>query len=341
MSFVILNEEEYVRTGVIAKDSFIFNSKTELEDKELQEARDNLKTHLFKTVPSEKTFVSPINTYPYRKEIEINIDKYLGDRNKVDDFRNSPTHFACTKLNSLVKQALSVVYKHDSVLGVPRHLIYGLKKLEAIETIFDFNGGSVEIDRGRRGLVLLTKEDYKKAREIEKLRIKLMRFKRVVREIDSETYLPVNYKTADYLKFKEGYTLLTFVLSTSSRRRLNVTNSLVKHMINECILGQREGLEIVNFYYDTDAPYVHFNILCKNEDAVAVDDMWFNVYHYCLSELKNFNYYMWLDRETNIGQEDSKISSYQLLHGEHFKPLIESGLFKATGEKRAGLIEII
>lgn len=333
-------ENKLIDADVIAEGSFILVRKNEDVPKELRVARKELSNSLFKTVAKEEIFVSPINVYPFRKVVEIDKDKYLTDKNRVDTFLKSKTAKGCSLLNRMFGKALkNRKNKLGNLLGVPGSRLDGLSNREVVDFIFENTVGAVAIQTDRKGteegFVKVTKSDFEEFTVCRRLDDKLRAFRKVVKAVESETYLPVYFQTTNYLKFDAGFTLLSFDMSISTKRRFNITNSLVKYMISECNESTIEELEVVNYSFDT--AYAHLGILCKNEDAKKVLGLWFKVYNSCLSPYEDLDYYMWVDVYKNLGQENEESESLQVLHGDHFEPFKNTHLFTQADEKMYGL----
>ncbi|PHE64109.1 hypothetical protein COF68_04465 [Bacillus toyonensis] len=275
-----------------------------------------------------KAFID--NSYPYRKELELNVDKYEENVKAIDDvyknhgFNNVTVYkeFRAKVRKSIRNRTLMKDF------GVDDNSVKGKDFKLIIEEIFKQNNGKLELELDGKYKVktVVTHQGLVEYLDAKNKLKEIYAFDNVLKRTDSDyenltgkKEVPIYFETSKFLKFDRGQALISFRLDISTIQKENFTNALVNFYTDKL---KQEGVEIVNLSHAKN--FALLNILCPNEKVNEVLQMFAPFYKRLDKKLYDLNYNLDIEIEFNIGQENYKSEWYYLLTGKHFESIKDS-----------------
>ncbi|PHE64108.1 hypothetical protein COF68_04460 [Bacillus toyonensis] len=257
---------------------------------------------------------SPVEYFPIRREVEILHDKLQEDENFIQNFREEGYEGYCSRLKYLVKRSRTNRSLTQD-FGIDDFGLYNKSVNEIITEILEQNHNKVTVTT-RNGTKEVTKEVMDEFIKYRQLKRQVAEFKEVYTKINSETHLPVFFKTTDYLKFDKGLSLISFRCDNTSQTRKSLTNSLLREFINELT---NDGLELANLSHNRSSTII--TVLIENEEVNRVLDLFSKSYKclYGYTYMNSFNMDVTITRD--IGQEEERTDWLFILNGKEFDVL--------------------
>ncbi|MGF2715494.1 hypothetical protein ACQUY5_25100 [Bacillus cereus] len=272
------------------------------------------------------------NTYPFRKQVEIDEDKYTRDKELTGEY-DFERFRACASLNTLLNDLFNPVVNRDKVFLNDKKLSYydGLTRSDIVDKVFEEGNGVITFRHYRGQLMTVRKEDFETYLERKHARVSIKRFDDLVNKIGSRDYLPIREETTKYIKFPKGYSIVNFGMPKHNLGRKNVSSELIMHMITEVNKCLKEEIEIVDHSYTFQ--FIDFTILCKTEKIDDVLSIFSNAY----TEVEKWIveddvHYTYISVTRDIGTENRENKWYQVFTGKPFDSIKESPLFEKQEE---------
>ncbi|MEC2463811.1 hypothetical protein P9X10_02690 [Bacillus cereus] len=268
------------------------------------------------------------NTYPFRKQVEIDEDKYNKDKKLAEDY-NFEKFRECASLNNLLNDYFNPVDNKDRVFLNNKKLndYDGLTRSEVVNKVFEENNGIITFRHRRGQIMTVRKEDFETYVERKRARKSIKSFDDLVNKIGSRDYLPIREETSKYIKYPKGYSLVHFGMPRHNLGRKNVSSELVMHMITEVNKYSKEEVEVVD--HSSTFQFINFTILCKTEKIDNVFLMFSNSY----TEVEKWIieddvHYTIISVTKDIGTESREHKWYQVFTGKPFDCIKESSVFE-------------
>ncbi|AFQ29947.1 hypothetical protein P4493_05130 [Bacillus thuringiensis] len=271
------------------------------------------------------------NTYPYKKNVNINENTYnsmLAKIDKVYKGRGFNIVSICKDFRNMVRQSIK-----DGTLrqnfGVDENQVRGMNFRQIIDCIFEQHKGKVDVElSGKSSLkITLTQKDFLEwieaksyLKEIESLDNVLNMVGVDNQNLTGKKKLPITFETKKFIKFDKGLSLVSFRLDYTSQEKREYTRRFLQKAIMK---AESQGVEVVNLSYSK-----HFgllNLLVPNERANECIKLFLDMFpKHVQNQLYSMNYHLDVEVEENIGQENCKSEWYYLLNGSRFNRIKES-----------------
>ncbi|MEC3180095.1 hypothetical protein P9Z82_06390, partial [Bacillus thuringiensis] len=266
--------------------------------------RSQLIMETLREVNKEKLKVD-FNTYPFRKQFEIDEDKYNADKKLASEY-DFEQNRNCSRFSVLLHSLFNPLKnKHRLFFNNKTLTDYeGLSKQEVIDRLFEEGKGSVTYTDHRRREVTVTKGDFERFQSVKQAHIHVKRFDTFVEKIGSRDFIPFCLETSRYIKIKEGYSKIHFELPKHNMVRKNLSNDIIKLMITEANKYEREDVEVVD--YSHTITFTYFTILCKTDKIEGMLASFFRIYKLQEEFIEKYDepYYTYVSVTKDIGTEN-------------------------------------
>ncbi|MGF2715495.1 hypothetical protein ACQUY5_25105 [Bacillus cereus] len=311
---------------------FIVNMRPENGSKELEAEKRSMVSTTCMSLKGRK-IVQPYNenTYPYKKKVNIDVNKYNQLLNKIDKMYNSKGFnivSICKDFRNMVRQSIK-----DGTLrqnfGVSENKVRGMNFRQVIDFIFEHNKGKVDVEiSGKSRLkITLTQKNFLEWLESKNYLKEIEAFEHVLQDVDVDKKdvtgkhkLPITFETKKFIQFDKGLSLVSFRLDYTSKDKREHTRRIVRNKVNKM---QEAGVEVVNLSYSKH--FALLNLLVPNNRAKDCVKLFLQGFpQHVQNQLHDMNYHLDIEVEENIGQENCKSEWYYLLNGSRFKGIKES-----------------
>lgn len=322
--------------------TIVVKVKPSNDDKDL---RLQKKQYLFETAMSVKDGKyenTVMKNHLFRTNVEVDGDKIDTYIAKVKSYTDSLKCKEFNKAYKTVKRAriLRTLNEDFGVSGLvhpDKESIYCLSdkphKLAIrgiIQELVASNGGKyVFTDKLTGDKVTITEEDLDAYSKVLRLTGNLNRLFKLQNELNTRDYLPINFTTNEFIKHKEGYSLIELRLDATNQKRTRLSLALLG--VLQSALYELD-VDIVD--YEMSKSSVMFNLYCKNELVEDVLSKLEESYRSMEVELHENDFNFDIDITYEIGQENSRSEWYYVFSGTCYDEVEK--VFRETGESFLG-----
>ncbi|PGF05212.1 hypothetical protein [Bacillus toyonensis] len=284
---------------------------------------------------------------PVLKEVNLDIDKINRYRKEVEEFptftleamkllhKKVSSHSYKERLKQSLLEEVKFLFTFKQTPHTPENL--SLTNEEVIDYLFESSpNGMIEIKQGIvDGVYRISREDYNKYKEYKKKKDQLIHLDKLfselsfsmLEEVDGNVYLPINYHTKDFIKLEKNQSLLRLTLSmidnksslTSDRKDLKINHRQVTGNLiskNMMYFSKSPFVDVTDISFNKDN--IELSLLCESGKEQSIINKMVGD-GFVIGDLYESNYFLSLDIDYSVGQENEYSEWYCFLYGKRYK----------------------